>query len=329
MILRTEVMSSVVQTNSSLQAAGVPESARLAEKESVGIATRKLIMTTVHRIKSDALSPFFRSLHRTGFTGDIVVFAGTVDEPSIREFESWGARVVRFTFRSIDVGNRLARPWWLWKRLFASGLSSATKERLVHAVFHLFYRRHLLYLEYLREHGDDYDHVFVTDCRDVYFQRDPFSWSPPPGLHVFLEEETNKIGKCPHNAPWIESQFGSETLHAMAGDTVSCAGTVFGDVCGMMEYLGKMVSTAMQVDSLRAADGDQGIHNFLIRQQCLNAVSIHPNRRGPVMTLGAMRFDDLRFNRAGWVLNEAGEVIPTLHQYDRLPELRDMLSSRL
>src|SRR5882757_9610196 len=100
---------------------------------------RNLILTTVHRIKFPAMEPFFRSLKRTDFEGDVIVFGSALDEETIRQIEACGAQLVRFRFHGRHVSNRAARLWWLWKRVFASGISDQTKERLAHLVFHLFY----------------------------------------------------------------------------------------------------------------------------------------------------------------------------------------------
>ena len=290
---------------------------------------RNLILTTVHRIRFPAIELFFRSLKRTFFEGDVVVFGSALDDESIRQIEAWGARVVPFLFPGGHVVNRAARLWWIWKRVFSSGISERAKEQLAHVVFHLFYRRHLLYLDFLREHGREYEKVFLTDCRDVFFQANPFGWEQVPGLHVFLEEETNKLGTCTHHIRWITSQFGSEMLERWREETVSCAGTVFGDVPGMLDYLSSMVSLTMGVKSLWAADGDQGVHNYLIRERAFPKITIHENRRGPVMTLGPVRMSSLRFDQDGHVIDETGVIVPVLHQYDRDAELRVTLLSQL
>jgi hypothetical protein len=258
-----------------------------------------------------------------------VVFASGIDRESISQIKRWGARIVPFSFPGRHVTNPVAGPWWIWKRLFASGISERAKERLAHVVFHLFYRRHLLYLDFLRVYGDRYARFFMTDCRDVFFQTNPFAWSPSPGLHVFLEEESNKIGRCPHHIRWISSLFGGETLRSLQNETVSCAGTIFGDRSGLFDYLQQMISLAMRVKSLREADGDQGLHNFLIYKMPLPGTTIHRNREGPVMTMGPMQMSDFRLSPDGWVMNEAGEVVSVLHQYDRIPELRQLLLGRL
>lgn len=290
---------------------------------------RHLILTTIHRLRAKQVTPFFSSLQRTGFDGDIVVFCSNIDAESVAQIRRWGARVEYFRFPFRHVANPLARFWPIWKRIFASNISESAKERLAHIVFHLFYRRHLLYLEFLRKHGRDYTKVFLTDCRDVLFQADPFGWNQTPGLHVFLEQEANKLGVCTHHIRWITSQFGPEMLERWTEMTVSCAGTVFGDVPGMVHYLAQMVSRTMHVKSLRAADGDQGVHNYLVLEGAFPMVTVHKNRRGPVMTLGPVQMSSLRFNQDGYVIDEAGAVVPVLHQYDRIPELRELLLGQI
>jgi hypothetical protein len=290
------------------------------------MASRDLILTTLHRVSFESVAAFLLSLKRTGYSGQVVAFVSAMEEESVARLRSSGISIEPFRFHGRGVRQRLARPWGLWRGVFASGLSPAMKERLAHLVFHLFYRRHLLYLQYLRRHGAEYDRVFLTDCRDVYFQTDPFSWEPERGVHFFLEETPNKIGQCPHNRRWISSQFGREMLDQLKDETVSCAGTTFGDIASLSEYLSLMVSVSMKALSLKEHDGDQGIHNFILKtQQLRSKVIVHDNREGPVMTLGVMRMADVRFNAQGLVVNAAGQVVPVLHQYDRIPELKSLL----
>jgi hypothetical protein len=282
-----------------------------------------------HRVEASDLKPFFLSLQQTGFEGDVVVFGSRLTNKSIYQIEQWGARVARFFFPGGHVSNRAARLWPLWKRIFASGISEPAKERLAHGVFHLFYRRHLLYLDFLRKYGSNYANVFLTDCRDVFFQAEPFGWKQGPGLHVFLEEQTNRLGACPHHIRWISSQFGSEMLKEWGDKTVSCAGTVFGDVPAMLDYLSQMVSQTMTAKSLRAADGDQGVHNYLVLKRAFPKMTVHENRNGPVMTLGPVRINSLRFDSDDRVVDRNRRVVPVLHQYDRDPALRTKLLARL
>lgn len=290
---------------------------------------RDVILTTVHRMRFADVAGFLASLRRTGYGGEIVFFASFVDEASLTELRRHGVTVIPFRFFGEHIRQRLAWPWPLWRWFFRSGASRAAREKLAHAVFHLFYRRHLLYLQFLRANAAKFDRVFLTDARDVFFQSDPFAWNPPPGVHLFLEAATNRIGTCQYHARWLTSQFGPEAFEQLKNETVSCAGTVFGDIQGILKYLTSMVDLTMQARSLRETTGDQGIHNYLLYQKSLPEFIVHDNRHGPLMTVGAMKPEDIRLNAQGWVINDDGQVPAVLHQYDRHPEVEKVLHGHL
>jgi hypothetical protein len=289
---------------------------------------RDLVLTMLYRMRFDAIAPFYYSLKQAGFTGDIVAFVTMMDDKTITEMEQHGIITIPFRFHPRIV----RRTWWLgplWRAIFNSGLSQQKKERLAHGVFPLFYRRHLLYLEFLRQHRQKYHRVFITDCRDVFFQSNPFSWYPSPGVHFFLEEPSKKIGQCSINQKWIKSQFGAQVLQELVDETPSCAGTTLGDVESIVQYLSTMISLSMNIRSLREHDGDQGIHNYILWKNILPCAMVHENRRGPVMTMGAMKPDDIRLNAEGWVLNDDGKIPAVLHQYDRIPCVKQKLLEQL
>jgi hypothetical protein len=292
------------------------------------MSARDVILTTLHRVRFEYAANFLASLRRTGYEGEAVIFASCMSDETITELQRHGATVVRFEFKGKFIHQRWARLWPLWRWMFARNLSTATKEKLAHGVFHLFYRRHLLYLQFLREHRTKYDRVFLTDCRDVYFQADPFGWNPH-GLHLFLEEPRYRIKDSPHNSAWLRHQFGEAVLDQMKDEYISCAGTTFGDIQSILGYLEAMVAFSMKARSLEDPDGDQGIHNYLLRSKYFPQVTAHENRRGPVMTLGNVAPEAARLNSQGLVINDDGEVAPVLHQYDRIPHVQKILLERL
>jgi len=288
---------------------------------------RDVILTTLHRVSYEYAATFLNSLRHTGYGGEIVFFVSAMDEESIARLGRHRVQVVRFTFSGKKIKQRLAGLWPVWRWIFKSGVALETKEKLAHAVFHLFHRRHLLYLQFLRDHRQDYDRIFLTDARDVYFQADPFSWNPGPGLHLFLEDA--EIRASPGNVRWITSHFGPAAAEAMKGKFISCAGTVFGDRAGIMHYLSSMVTLTMGARSLREAAGDQGIHNYFLYQQPGPQTTVHDNRSGPVLTMGLTKPEALHFNAQGCLMNGEGRVAPVLHQYDRVPEVEKTLLARL
>ncbi len=287
---------------------------------------RDLILATLHRGEFATVEPFVRSLKRTGYAGQTVFFTSQVGSTTEAELRLNGADVVPFHFLGKRDRQPLARLWPLWRRYFASGASASAKTWLAHRVLHLRYRRYWLYAEFLRQHAADFDRVMLTDSRDVFFQADPFSWEMSPGVHCVLEEPQVRLGHCPLHRRWLGFQFGREFVKQHAERTASCSGTTFGDTASILEYLAQMKTVIMQARSLaKISGGDQGIHNFLLIEKKLKHVTIHANRRGPVLTMGVMQAGDYRLNSAGRALNDDGGVPPVLHQYDRLPELKKHL----
>jgi hypothetical protein len=292
--------------------------------------SRDVIMTTLHRVRSEYVADFLESLQRTDYRGDVVMFVSAMDDGELAKLRNRGVTVVPFRFRGRHIKQRLARLWPLWRWFFRSGAPRAARERLAEEVFHLFYLRHLLYLKFLRKQSPNYDRVFLTDARDVFFQANPFSWNLPDGVHLFLEDASNKLGREPSHVACIRNQFGQAVLDEIGKETISCAGTVLGDTASIMKYLAEMVALTMQAGNLRDVGGDQGIHNYLLyKKNRLPEIVLHDNGAGPVLTVGVMRPEAIRMNTQGQVVNDAGDLMPVLHQYDRFPQLQKTLLDHL
>jgi hypothetical protein len=291
---------------------------------------RDLILATLHRANFAYIAPFVLSLKRTGYAGQLVVFASAVAGETCAKLRELGVIIVPFHFSGKRDRQRLARLWPLWRWYFSTRASRAAKEKLAHRVFHVRYRRYLLYLQYLREHGARFDRVMLADAKDVIFQLDPFSWNPQPGVHFLLEETHVRIGHCRLHRLWMGCQFGKDYVERHAEETVTCSGTTFGDTAGILEYLQNMIATIMKAKNLaKIYGGDQGIHNYLLQEELLPNSVVHPNRRAPVLTIGVMRWDQIQLNGDGLVVDETGAPVPVLHQYDRIPELKKHLLAQL
>jgi len=291
---------------------------------------RDVILTTLHRANFAYFAPFVFSLKHAGYTGQLVAFTSAVDSETCAKFRELGVTIVLFHFSGKRERQRLARLWPLWRAFFSSRASQAAKEKLAHRVLHVRYRRYLLYLQFLREYGAGFDRILLADAKDVYFQAEPFSWNPVPGLHFFLEENSHRIGRSRLHRLWMGCQFGEDYVERHAGETVTCSGTTFGDTTSVLQYLERMIATIMKARNLaKIYGGDQGIHNYLLLEKRLPNSVVHPNRRAPVLTLGAMRWDQVQLNAQGLVVDETGAPVPVLHQYDRIPELKKHLLARL
>jgi hypothetical protein len=292
--------------------------------------SRDLILAVLRQRGFDRVAPFVLSLKQTGYRGEFFLFTSLVDVESEDRLRKLGVTVIPFYFSGKRERQRLAYLWPIWRRYFSTNASATAKIWLARRVFHLRYLRYLLYDEFLQQHSAAYDRVLLADCTDVFFQGDPFSWNWSPGVHFCMEEEKQRIGDSPLQRIWMTCQFGKEFVDRHASKTVSCSGTTFGDTDSMRKYIARMISTTMQARNLaKIYGGDQGIHNYLLIEQLLDNIVVHPNRHGPVMTMGVMNPCDWKTGDGGRVLNDNGEMPPVLHQYDRIPELKKILLQSL
>ena len=292
--------------------------------------SRDLVLTLMHRGNFNYIAPFILSLKRTGFRGSTAVFTSNVDKECIEQLQDCGVIVVPFRFTGREIRQPLSRAWPLWRWFFSTSAPRAAKMWLAHAVFHLYYRRHLVYLEFLDRHVADFDRVLLADCKDVFFQSDPFAWDWTPGVHFFLEEPAHRIGDCPVHREWFRRLFGPSFIESHAQNIPACAGTTFGDMAGIRQYLDLMVTTTMQAVELdKLFGGDQGVHNYILLEKLLTNVIVHENGCGPVLTMKMMDESDWQVDAQGAVRIGDGILVPVLHQYDCFPALKARLVSSL
>ena len=117
--------------------------------------------------------------------------------------------------------------------------------------------------------------------------------------------------------------FGRAVLKRLAPRPISCAGTVFGTTAAIRLHVEHTVRLLCRKKLRRAID--QAAHNFIIYEEPPPALSVFDNDAGPVLTMGYVSPANLRFNGEGRLVNSAGRVFNTLHQYDRHPELQKRL----
>ncbi|HTV40400.1 MAG TPA: hypothetical protein VMF08_07490 [Candidatus Sulfotelmatobacter sp.] len=291
--------------------------------------TRDLVLTLMHHGDFNYIAPFILSLKKSGFRGSTVLFASNVDKESIEQLRGLGVIIVPFHFSGGGIRQRRSRPWPLWRWFFSTSAPRTVKIWLAHAVFHLYYRRYLLYLDFLEQHAANFDRVLLADSKDVFFQADPFAWDWTPGVHFFLEEPGHQMGDCPVHLEWFRRLFGPSFIESHRQRVPACAGTTFGDMAGIRQYLDLMVTITMQTLELgKLFGGDQGVHNYILRQKLMN-ITVHENRHGPVMTMKLMKESDWQLDSQGALLNDDGGLVPVLHQYHYFPALKARLMNSL
>lgn len=238
--------------------------------------------------------PFLASLDRVGFDGECVLFVSQTTR-DLDRIETHGVTLVPFE-----------RP---------AGLD--------HVSYNAY--RYFLYLDYLE--ANEFNRVFISDVRDVVFQRDPFDGPWVEGLNCTLEDRRMTIGKCPYNSHWIRGHQGREAVASVADGPISCSGTTLGDHGAILRYVKTMTKGLVPFGGGEQMGGyDQGLHNVLLHTGGLGEVALHDNT-GPILTLGYTEGEP-RLNEDGLVLNEQGEVAHIVHQYDRKSTLFKTIRKR-
>ncbi|MEI6491865.1 MAG: hypothetical protein WCO94_04885 [Verrucomicrobiota bacterium] len=271
---------------------------------------------------------FVKSLRATGYAGRTVFFASLLTRSTEMELLASSVEIERFLFLGRHVRQRLASPWSLWRKYFALPQPEWMRDFVARRVLHLFYLRHLIYLRFL-ERNPGIQRILMCDCRDVYFQRDPFTDWPGPGLHAFQETESVSVGECEHHRRWITLLAGEDILEQLSEFPRVCAGAILADRDSAIAFLTKMVEMTYSALSLEAHDGDQGLFNILVRQNRIPNIVVHRNGESSVYTHPGITSEAVRSDRDGFVIRPDGSPVPVLHQYDRNLEIAKPLLRKL
>lgn len=266
---------------------------------------KNLVLGILDNYSFHQVQKFFLSLRKSGYKGDTCMLVGSNTTPgTLRKLRQCGVRILLFPDLEHLPEQNLA----------------AARFRFPQPINYFNYR-HYLYYDFLLRHKDEYDHVLLTDVRDVYFQRDPFDFDIRDGLYCALEGKTKKLRDCSFNGRWLEFIYGKQGLDEIGDNIISCAGTTWGTTRSMLDYLEKMLSEIEKLPDAKTAI-DQAIHNYLLYKHVLQDVHFLTNDDGIVLTLSyehsyTIGADDL-------VRASNGRVVNVLHQFDRMADLKPL-----
>ena len=186
-------------------------------------------------------------------------------------------------------------------------------------------QRYKYFLKIL-EKNKNYNKVFFTDCRDIYFQSDPFKYDYQGGINFFQEDQI--IGQCEHSTRWITKTFGKKIYNDLSDKTICCGGTVLGSYSNMVKWLNlmndlirkypykkklKYLLTFRRDGSGRGSDQAHG--NYIAYKNYFKDSFLYSNKEGPVATVYYL--DPLNFNEKSELLNSKGEPYVVVHQYNK------------
>ncbi len=245
---------------------------------------RNLVMGLWGTLPFPALESFVFSLRNCGHDGEVCLF-------------TWGL--------SDDTLAFLAR----------HGIHTEDATPFLHAGLDVQTARYPMYAAYLAQSGGRYEHVMLTDTRDVVFQSDPFAF-PLASALVFAAERVS-FRACYANTYWLRLAYGSEVFAEFRDLRVSCSGTSFGRTAAMIRYVDAMCEAiGSRLDERRrAVKGiDQALHNYVIREPWLEGAFLDTQDE-LVATMHHVPGEAVAVR--GDVMLVDGRPTPVIHQWDR------------
>jgi hypothetical protein len=244
---------------------------------------KNLIMGLFSRMPFEQVERFLGSLRHTAFHGDVCMLVDDVTPQVVDTLLAHGVLVERAT-------------------------------RHVEPPMPILSSRFFHYLEFLACHGDEYEHVMLSDLRDVVFQSDPFA-EPLPADIVFAQERCLICAATGANYGWIYDAYGEAVAYNMRDCPVSCAGTTFGTTSGIMRYLVAMTRELRERPAAVLVGGvDQAVHNYVVHMRQLRNAWCDPTD-SLVATMHFVRDESVRTAPEGVLID--GRLVPVLHQWDR------------
>lgn len=290
-----------------------------------------LILGTSAGLAASDAEAFVRSLRRTAFAGEVVLFVAGTDEHTTaflrdqgietRPFRRVGATVlgrplhpyIRPLLRIQPAYPRLLRALATISRDgFRRRAALAARISVPHVA------RFLRFYQYLVTAPTSYGNVMLTDVRDVVFQSDPFERDLGPGVHCFLEDERQTLGSQRQNRDWLVQAYGERVAAELADCPISCSGVTIGNYDAVLEYLRVLTDGLLGLP--RQFEGiDQAVHNYVLQRGLVPNAQLIANGEGPVLTLGIVPRDEVGTSVSAAIV----------HQYDRHPALAAALRRNL
>ena len=264
------------------------------------MSKKDLILSIMHGYDYPFVQPFFESLNRVNYRGDVVVFVSDkVSKATRRKLATADAKFIDY---------HAAFP-------FIESYRGSFKD--ISPSISINNYRFILFLQYLTWHQDEYDRVMLTDIRDVIFQKAPFAAESGQGISFFLEDPSQTF-RHKFNYEWLAAATDVQTADALADRPVSCAGITIGSIKQVIAYLAYIKSKLVHREKLEWGL-DQGIHNSYLYVAKPDGLRVFSSDEPYVINLGA--YQPYRTNQGGEVVNSKDEPYAIVHQYDRSGKL--------
>ena len=289
-----------------------------------------LVLSSGYGYPVEYLQPFLKSIARNMQSADVILFYHDTSEHAVSHLRNFLGRLkvvkpsdhlVRQAISILPRGRKrlsqLIHP-------FAQRLSPYSP--LLTGIYSVHYARYFWAAEYCeRVNVTQYKKVMLCDSRDVIVQSDVFD--KIDHITFVTGADERRIGECSGNQNYILESYGkdvgNEIVRQLWKELIINSGVSLGPREAVLEYL-QMVTKEIKYVGKTLVDGrqgDQGIHNYLIRSNVLKfPVRVTKSTDGIIGTLYNYDEDKISINGDS-ILLENGVAPRLIHQYDRVLKL--------
>lgn len=259
----------------------------------------------------DDLKAFVLSLRKTGYTGDVCLFVDNLATETLRFLHDHRIQLQAFPQRYFVQTRRF------FLRFVVDLLPEKIRDE-AQISFSQYYlklndARWACYFDFLRATRGLYSHVMFTDVKDVIFQREPFDFDWKSPFCSFYEAPGFSIRDEAHTLGWLREGYGTNETGALQHKRVICSGVTFAEIDAAMEYLDIICRHMIRINARGLVD--QGVYNYILHHYLLKSLFIYDYPETPVLHLGLMAPETLKFNEQGLLVNGSGRVVNVIHQY--------------
>lgn len=188
------------------------------------------------------------------------------------------------------------------------------------------YARYLMIRDLVRNWGLNDERVILVDSRDSVFQSNPFVGDWPD---LWTGEEDKRIEECTLNSFWFRRIGGAAAFEHAKKYRIVCSGVVGGTGHRIGQYTSMSSEIIERLAPRIALDrGDQGVHNNLVRLAPELGFHVLENGDPLVANIGTMRREDLIIQDGTVLVRDRTQPSAVLHQYDRHPELVELVNEK-
>ena len=312
---------------------------------------KSLIVTVAINYSRDQLKIFVESIIRNCPNSEILFFCDNKVKSDINKF--YGKHTSKFKFKVIDIFSILRiKNIFLFKYFLRGAIllirfnNFFSSKKNIHRInleklrilkysilnSHFLVRRFIWYLNIKKDFLKNYKYIILSDCRDVFFQKDPFEGINKKKDFIISGCESEKIKNNNINKNWIKSAYYNQPqiYKKISDSSIVCAGVTLGTKKLIFDYLKRIKIEIVEYIITKNASSitnlDQAFHNKIFSFDNIKGYYLDRDDNF-ISTMGFYKKIDYKIDYENKKIYVNGKFPSIIHQYDRDKNLQNTLDN--